>query len=68
MNKTIAPKSINIEYIDFKDSLGRNYRVLIDRSNDYVRIIMDYEVLKHQQQTETFRPYIPVSGFGYEGE
>ena len=65
MNKTIAPKSINIEYIDFKDSLGRNYRVLIDRSNDYVRIIMDYEVLKHQQQTETFRPYIPVSGFGY---
>ena len=68
MNKTIAPKSINIEYIDFKDSLGRNYRVLIDRSNDYVRIIMDYEVLKHQHQTETFRPYIPVSGFGYEGE
>ena len=68
MNKTIAPKSINIEYIDFKDSLGRNYRVLIDRSNDYVRIVMDHEVLKHQQQTETFRPYIPVSGLGYEGE
>ena len=68
MNKTIAPKSINIEYIDFKDSLGRNYRVLIDRSNDRVRLVADYEVLKHQQQTETFRPYIPVSGFGYEGE
>ena len=68
MNKTIQRKSkfINIEYIDFKDSLGRNYRVLIDRSNDYVRIVMDHEVLKHQQQTETFTPYIPVTGFGYE--
>ena len=66
MNKTIAPKSINIEYIDFKDSLGRNYRVLIDRSDDYVRIVMDHKVLKHQQQNENFTPYIPVTGFGYE--
>ena len=66
MNKTITSDFNSIEYIDFKDSLGRNYRVLIDRSNDYVRIVMDHKVLKHQQQNENFTPYIPVTGFGYE--
>ena len=66
MNKTIAPKSIDIEYIDFKDSLVRNYRVLIDRSNDRIRLVTTHEVLKHQQQTEIFTAYIPVTGFGYE--
>ena len=47
MNKTVTSDFMSIEYIDFEDSLGRKYRVLIDRSNDRVRMVVDHKVLEH---------------------
>ena len=66
MHKTIKSKFITVEYVEFKDSLGRLYRVLIDRNDDSVRMVMEHKVLQHQQQNKDFTPFIPVTGFGFE--